>query len=111
MTTEPTPLVTVLPCPNHPATVIHQQSGKSCPMFCQAYAPALTPTDAQAIRLAALEEMQAEIIAAYKQGALDVHNHWQDDRDPDFTEAAHDYASSRTAIRALSNKTGEGSNA
>jgi hypothetical protein len=29
---------------------------------------------------------------AYCAGAMDVHENWQEDRDPDFTEAAHDYA-------------------
>jgi hypothetical protein len=33
-------------------------------------------------------------IAAYRQGALDVHQNYQPDRDPDFTEAAHDYVAS-----------------
>jgi hypothetical protein len=33
------------------------------------------------------------VIKAYIAGATDVHEHWQEDNDPDFTEAAHDYAS------------------
>lgn len=40
------------------------------------------------------EALREAVIAAYIQGAMDVHNNWQEDRDPDFTEAAHDYASS-----------------
>ena len=43
--------------------------------------------------------MKDAIIAAYEAGALAVHENWQEDRDPDFTEAAHDYAAN--AILAL----------
>lgn len=32
--------------------------------------------------------------SAYIAGATDVHNNWQEDRDPDFSEAASDYAAS-----------------
>ncbi len=32
------------------------------------------------------------VVKAYIQGAHDVHDNWQGDRDPDFTEAALDYA-------------------
>ena len=57
-----------------------------------------------------VEALRDEVIAAYKQGALDVHKEWaagyDNDRrllarqdNPDFTEAAHDYADSRSAIR------------
>jgi hypothetical protein len=49
------------------------------------------------------EAIRDEIVAAYEQGALDVHNAWIESlgeenapsRDPDFTEAAHDYASAQ----------------
>jgi hypothetical protein len=40
------------------------------------------------------DELDRIIIAAYEQGALDVHNNWQEDADPSFSEAARDYASS-----------------
>lgn len=55
------------------------------------------------------------IIAAYKQGALDVHNQWMKHDewcgdgtfpDPDFTEAAHDYADA--AIAALQSQPSSG---
>lgn len=45
------------------------------------------------MREALEEERRDAIIAAYIAGALAVHKNWQEDRDPDFTEAAHDYAS------------------
>lgn len=45
-------------------------------------------------RSQALEESHDAIKAAYIQGALDVHTNWQEDRDPDFTEAASDYLAS-----------------
>lgn len=45
------------------------------------------------------DDMKDAIIAAYEAGALAVHENWQEDRDPDFTEAAHDYAAN--AILAL----------
>jgi hypothetical protein len=38
------------------------------------------------------ETLRDAVVAAYIAGATDVHNNWQEDRDPDFTEAAHDYA-------------------
>ena len=40
------------------------------------------------------EAIHDMIVKAYIAGATDVHNNWQEDRDPDFTEAAHDYAAS-----------------
>jgi hypothetical protein len=39
------------------------------------------------------ERVRDAVIKAYIAGATDVHEHWQEDSDPDFTEAAHDYAS------------------
>lgn len=35
-----------------------------------------------------------QIMAAYTQGAMDVHHHYEPDPDPSFTEAASDYAAS-----------------
>lgn len=43
---------------------------------------------------AARSELKDHVIAAYEQGALDVHGNWQEDADPDFKEAAYDYAAS-----------------
>ncbi len=40
------------------------------------------------------EEIERLIRNAYEQGAHDVHNNWQEDRDPDFSEAASDYLAS-----------------
>lgn len=50
---------------------------------------------------AALTEAQYDgvrdlIRRAYEQGALDVHNHWQQGRDPDFKEMAYNYTTSVT---------------
>jgi hypothetical protein len=42
---------------------------------------------------AVTERVRDAVIKAYIAGATDVHEHWQEDNDPDFTEAAHDYAS------------------
>lgn len=44
-----------------------------------------------------LDEVEGEIVGAYERGAMDVHRNWQEDSDPDFKEAAHDYAASRRA--------------
>lgn len=43
---------------------------------------------------AARTELKDHVVAAYEQGALDVHANWQEDADPDFKEAAYDYAAS-----------------
>jgi hypothetical protein len=43
------------------------------------------------------EEFEAEIRAAYCAGAKDVHENWQEDSDPDFSEAAGDYFASLPA--------------
>lgn len=43
------------------------------------------------------DQLRDAIIAAYVQGATDVHQNYQPDRSPDFTEAAHDYAASAMA--------------
>lgn len=45
-------------------------------------------------REAFFDMIRDKVIAAYAQGAMDVHENWQEDRDPDFTEAAHDYYAS-----------------
>ena len=56
--------------------------------------------DAAEAEAAALREaLRDEIVMAYEQGALDVHLNWQEDRDPDFSEAASDYAASRAALK------------
>lgn len=39
-----------------------------------------------------MTELRDAIVAAYIAGATDVHNNWQEDRDPCFKEAAYDYA-------------------
>ena len=46
-----------------------------------------------------IAQREEEVIAAYIQGAKDVHENWQPDRDPDFTEAAHDYWAAIDAAR------------
>jgi hypothetical protein len=43
------------------------------------------------LREAVREAARDEIIDAYKQGAMDVHQNYRPDRAPDFTEAAEDY--------------------
>lgn len=43
---------------------------------------------------AARTDLKDHVVAAYEQGALDVHCNWQEDADPDFKEAAYDYAAS-----------------
>jgi hypothetical protein len=46
-------------------------------------------------RVRALEEARRdEIVAAFEAGALAVHENYQPDTDPDFKEAAYDYAAS-----------------
>jgi hypothetical protein len=45
-----------------------------------------------------MDELRDAIRHAYIAGALDVHGNWQEDRDPDFAEAASDYADSQAAI-------------
>lgn len=40
------------------------------------------------------ESLRDHIINAYVEGAYQVHTHWQEDADPDFGEAASDYAAS-----------------
>ena len=54
---------------------------------------------AEAEAAALREALRDEIVMAYEQGALDVHLNWQEDRDPDFSEAASDYAASRAALK------------
>jgi hypothetical protein len=50
-------------------------------------------------RLVEAEELlRDEIVGAYQQGAMDVHENHQPDRAPDFSEAAHDYAASRIHV-------------
>lgn len=49
-------------------------------------------------REAFFDMLRDKVIAAYIQGAEDVHENWQEDRDPDFSEAAHDYYASLTDI-------------
>jgi cell division septum initiation protein DivIVA len=39
----------------------------------------------------ARELRQEQVVAAYIAGAQAVHENWQEDRCPDFTEAAHDH--------------------
>lgn len=58
----------------------------------------------------AMDAVFDSIRDAYKAGAIDVHTHYQEDRDPDFAEAADDYGRSvidgiATAIRALQAET------
>jgi hypothetical protein len=36
--------------------------------------------------------LREAVVDAYIAGAMDVHNKWQADRAPDFSEAARDYA-------------------
>ena len=55
--------------------------------------------NAEAEAAALREALRDEIVMAYEQGALDVHLNWQEDRDPDFSEAASDYAASRAALK------------
>jgi hypothetical protein len=51
----------------------------------------------------AIEEQRFDdLVSGFKEGALAVHQNWQEDRDPDFTEAAHDYA--RAALSPKSEK-------
>ncbi len=50
------------------------------------------PVGTMAALAAGKEKLRDEVIAAYKQGAMDVHQNYHPDRAPDFTEAAHDYA-------------------
>jgi hypothetical protein len=40
----------------------------------------------------AMDDLKAMICEAYKAGALAVHDNWLEGSNPDFTEAAHDYA-------------------
>lgn len=44
------------------------------------------------------DDRHGEIVSAYIQGALDVHEHYEPDIDPDFTEAAHDYAANLATL-------------
>jgi hypothetical protein len=48
-------------------------------------------------REAFFDMIRDKVITAYMQGAMDVHENWQEDRDPDFTEAAHNYYASVVA--------------
>jgi hypothetical protein len=41
-----------------------------------------------------LPDIRWTIARAYAQGGIDVHNNWEEDREPDFTEAGLDYADS-----------------
>lgn len=50
-------------------------------------------------------DMRESLRRAYEQGCLDTHKHWRPDRDPDFTEAAYDYAD---AFLAASTGSGDG---
>jgi hypothetical protein len=50
----------------------------------------------QAVAGAVPVTVQEAIEAAYIAGAMDVHNNWQADRAPDFSEAARDYAAAPT---------------
>jgi hypothetical protein len=47
------------------------------------------------------DEMNDAIAKAYIAGATDVHNNYQEDRDPDFAEAAHDYVASIDPFEGL----------
>lgn len=65
----------------------------------QSLAPMTNPKDMVEVTKPSLsphirerDDVKTAIIAAYEAGALAVHENWQEDRDPDFTEAAHDYA-------------------
>lgn len=49
------------------------------------------------------DQLRDALAAAYSQGATDVHKVWSSESDPDFGEAASDYASH--AIAALASKT------
>lgn len=40
------------------------------------------------------DELKRQLQLAYEAGAMDVHENWQEDRDPDFSEAASDYVAS-----------------
>ncbi len=44
------------------------------------------------------EDVRGMVIAAFEAGCQAVHDNYQEDRDPDFTEAAHDYANSLPAL-------------
>ena len=44
--------------------------------------------EAEALR----KRRRDEVVSAYIQGANDVHANWREDKAPDFTEAAMDYA-------------------
>lgn len=50
-------------------------------------------------------DMRESLRRAYEQGCVDTHKHWRPDRDPDFTEAAYDYAD---AFLAASTGGGDG---
>lgn len=47
-----------------------------------------------------VEEYQRQLRLAYIAGATDVHNNWQEDRDPCFAEAAYDYVANLDALAA-----------
>ena len=64
-------------------------------------AQAAAQADYTASILAALDvdKITALVGAAYIQGAMDVHQNWQPDRAPDFSEAAADYVAALASIK------------
>jgi len=57
------------------------------------------------------EQLKDALILAYTVGAADVHSAWMNDKqssDPDFTEAAHDYAANALAMLTTSPRQTEG---